>query len=86
MRDKHDFLGASRTVTINDRVFLAMEASAITNLIPVASIMQSTRVAVISNGKYFAEIGTCDDRSYLKSFACGPFRQCHRESHVNLLK
>lgn len=63
MGDEDKFFDEAGGVTVDDRIFLRVEASAVSGLVPIAAVVQSSCISIVTDGQYFSEVGTRDDRT-----------------------
>ena len=66
---ENDLFDVPGGITIDDRVFLGMQAAAIAGFVPVADIRQARGIAVIADGQHFTEIRAGNHGSDLEPFA-----------------
>lgn len=66
------FFDASGGVAVDDRVFFAVKAAAISWLVPVARIRKSARISIVTDRQNFSKISGRNDRPDRESETCGP--------------
>ncbi len=75
MSHKDNFFHVSGRVTINDCVFLRVQTTTVSWVWSITAIGKTRRITIVSDREYFAKIGTCYYRPYLKTIASRSFGQ-----------
>lgn len=86
MSDKDVFINVSRTITVDDSVFLRVQTAAITGLIAVTAIGKAAGVPIVADGKDLTEVCTGDHSPDFESFTGGPASQAFCKLKVNFFE
>lgn len=86
MSDEHEFIDLPRRVTINDRVLLAVQATAVAWFLAVAGVRQTAGIAVVSDGQHLAEVRGRDHGPDLQPFAGGAAGEGECQAQVDDFK